>query len=119
MQTWKRNLAAIWLAQFFSIMGFTFAIPFNAFFLQELGVTDLDELANWVTMFVGATPLSLALFAPIWGHLADRFGRRIMMLRAYAAGFIVLFLRGFAQTPLQLVILRLLQGVFTGTIAAA
>jgi MFS transporter, DHA1 family, multidrug resistance protein len=116
---WKQNLAVIWLSQFISIMGFNFALPFAPYFIQELGVTDPVRLKLWVAVFAAATPLSLAVFSPIWGMLADRYGRRLMLLRANFAGAIVLALMGTVHSVQALVFLRILQGVFTGTMTAA
>jgi DHA1 family multidrug resistance protein-like MFS transporter len=42
-----------------------------------------------------------------------------MLLRALAGGGLVIFLIGFAQTPAQFLVLRVLQGAVTGTVAAA
>ena len=76
MVNWKQNLAVIWLSQFISIIGFNFALPFAPYFIQELGVTDPVKVKLWVAVFAAATPLSLAVFSPVWGILADRYGRR-------------------------------------------
>jgi len=117
--SWKQNFAAIWLAQFLSIMGFTFCLPFAPYYLQELGITDPVKLKLWVALFAAATPAGLAIFSPIWGAMADRFGRRPMMLRANVAGAVVLTLMGHVHSALMLVGLRLLQGMVTGTLTAA
>jgi DHA1 family multidrug resistance protein-like MFS transporter len=57
--------------------------------------------------------------APLWGFLSDRYGRKIMMMRATVSAMIVLTLMGFAQTVQSVALLRLVQGFFTGTITAA
>ena len=44
MEEWKENLIICWIGQFFSIMGFAFALPFAPYYLQELGVTDPAQL---------------------------------------------------------------------------
>lgn len=106
-------------SQFFSIMGFSFAIPFVPFYLQEMGVHDSHELKMWIVLFNFAAPLTMAIFAPIWGTLSDRYGRRLMLLRANFGSVIVLFLMGIAISPTMLVVLRLLQGVLTGTVTAS
>lgn len=116
---WKKNLAVIWLSQFFSIMGFSFALPFAPYYIQDLGVTDPVRLKLWVSVFAAATPLTLAVFSPVWGALADRYGRRIMLLRANFAGAVVVALMGLVQSVGTLIVLRLMQGVFTGTMTAA
>ena len=120
MAEWKRNLRVIWLAQFLSIMSFAFAIPFAPFYMQEeLGITDPKAIKFWVAVFAAAAPLTLALFSPLWGMLADRFGRRTMLLRAYFGGSVVLTLMGSVHSVEALVLLRLMQGMFTGTITAS
>jgi len=116
---WKRNLAFIWLSQFLSIMCFSFGLPFAPFFFQDLGVSDPQELSMWVALFSASTPLTIAIFSPIWGALSDRMGRRIMLLRAYLGAAVVLSLMGCVTAPIWLIALRLLQGVLTGTVTAS
>lgn len=116
---WKRNLAFVWMSQFFSIMGFSFALPFAPLFIRELGVTDPRALNFWVAMFSGAAPLTLAVFSPIWGALADRYGRRMMLLRSYLGATIVLLLMSRVRSVEMLIVLRLAQGIMTGTMVAA
>lgn len=116
---WKRNLGVIWIAQFLSIMGFSFGIPFAPFFFQDLGVKDPAELSMWVALFGAATPLTMAIFSPIWGALSDRMGRRPMLLRAYLGAAVVLSLMGVVTSPIWLIVLRLMQGVLTGTVTAS
>ena len=82
-------------------------------------MTDPIRLKVWVALFAGATPLTIALFAPLWGRVADRHGRRLMLIRANACGAIVLTLMGMVANAPQLIFLRLLQGMFTGTVSAA
>ena len=119
MVAWKKNFVVVWFSQFLSIMGFSFAMPFAPFFMQELGVTDPAKLKMWVALFAAAAPVTLAILAPVWGLLADRYGRRIMLLRANFAAAVVLALMGTVHSVATLVGLRLLQGIFTGTVAAA
>ncbi len=119
MVNWKRNLAVIGLSQFLSIMGFSFAMPFAPYYIQELGVHDPVKLKMWIAVFAAATPLSLAIFSPVWGAAADRYGRRPMLLRAYFGSAVLLTLMGTVKTVEALVGLRLLQGAITGTMVAA
>jgi DHA1 family multidrug resistance protein-like MFS transporter len=119
MINWKRNLVFIWLSQFLALAGFTFSMPFIPFYIQELGITDPVELKKWVAIFAAGAPLSLAVFSPIWGMLADKYGRRLMMLRANFAGAVVLTLMGLASNVHHLILLRVCQGMFTGTMTAA
>jgi DHA1 family multidrug resistance protein-like MFS transporter len=119
MPQWRRTLYTIWFTEFIAIVGFAFVSPFIPYYIQELGVTDQKEVALWTGLSTSALSLSLAIMAPVWGMLADRHGRKIMVVRATLAGSILLALMGFITNVQQLVLLRALQGVFTGTIAAA
>jgi len=55
-----------------------------------------------------------AIFSPVWGHAADIYGRKPMLLRASLGMAIVIFSMGFAQNVYVLILLRLLQGAITG-----
>ncbi|HEV2013291.1 MAG TPA: MFS transporter [Candidatus Dormibacteraeota bacterium] len=117
---WRRNLAALWLAEFTAILGFSFAFPFLPLFLhRELHIPNGPELAFWSGISAGTTGFALALTSPIWGRLADRYGRKPMLVRAMVGGGISVGLMGLAQSALQLTVLRGVQGASSGTVAAA
>jgi DHA1 family multidrug resistance protein-like MFS transporter len=117
---WKRNLILIWICQFISIASFGFGMPFAAFYMQEeLGVTGKVQLDIYVALFSAATPLALAIFSPIWGVIGDKFGRRPMLLRAYCGATIVLAAMGTVSTGPELIALRFIQGILTGTVTAS
>jgi len=117
---WRRNLAALWLAELTAILGFSFAFPFLPLFLhRELGIPNGPQLAFWSGISAGATGLALAVTSPIWGRLADRYGRKPMLVRAMIGGGISVGLMGLSQSALQLTVLRGVQGASSGTVAAA
>jgi MFS transporter, DHA1 family, multidrug resistance protein len=117
---WKRNLAALWFAEFTAIFGFSFAYPFLSIFLsQDLGVHSGRDLDLWAAVSASASGISMAIASPIWGVLGDRYGRKPMLVRSMLGGAITVGLIFFAQTPLQLLILRFAQGATSGTVAAA
>ena len=119
-KTWKRHLCVIWSAQFLSAIGFSFGLPFISYLMQEdMGITDKAELAYWVAAFSAACPLTMMFFSPVWGTLGDHYGRRKMLLRSYVGGAVAIGLISVAQTPLQLVALRVVQGAFCGTMSAS
>lgn len=119
MATWQRNLVFVWFSQFFSIAGFSLCLPFAPFYIQDLGVTDPDAVKFWASMSQAATGVSLAIMAPVWGALADRYGRKLMMLRANFCAVVVLAAMGFAPNVQVFTLLRFTQGAFTGTMNAA
>lgn len=119
MEQWKRNLWILWIAEFFFMASMSMIIPFLPLYIQELGVDDPEAVTRWAGFIVGANFLSAFLFAPLWGALGDRYGRKLMLLRSGFGMALTISLMGFAATPLQLLILRFLNGVISGFIPAA
>lgn len=119
-QTWKRTFYAAWTAQMCSIMGFSFVLPFLPLYIQsDLGISDKGDAALWAGIVGASAAVTLAISSPIWGALADRFGRKPMVLRSMLGGAVVLVLMSQARTVGQLVALRLVQGCLTGTVSAS
>ena len=116
---WQRNLYTIVAAETVAMIGFGIAQAFLPFYLQDLGVRSVDEVAFWVGLISSFQPICMALSAPIWGVLADRFGRKPMLARAMIGGSIALGLAGLAANPQQLAAFRILEGILAGTVAAA
>jgi DHA1 family multidrug resistance protein-like MFS transporter len=117
--SWKRNLWIIWFAEFTAIVGFAIAMPIFPFYVQELGISDPDEVKFWSGVVSSAPALMMAIASPIWGSLADRRGRKPMVVRAMFGGAVVMSLMGLAQNVQHLALLRAFQGMLTGTVAAA
>jgi len=115
---WRRNLWGTWFAEFLALMGFAATGPLWAYYIQDLGVSG-DAVARWSGLIISAPAMTMAVFGPIWGMLSDRYGRKLMVMRAMFGGAVLMGLVGFAKTVEHVLILRLLQGVFTGTVAAA
>ncbi|MGD9315847.1 MAG: MFS transporter, partial [Anaerolineae bacterium] len=82
METWKRNLYVIWIAELVAIAGFAVIFPFVPYFVQELGVTELHQVELWSGILFATQAVTMAIFAPIWGSVADRYGRKLMVQRA-------------------------------------
>ena len=116
---WVRNLVALCAAQLLTLIGFSSYLPFIPFFVQELGVEGYEAAVAWSAAFSSGAAFSMMVFQPIWGALADRVGRVAMLVRATVAGAVLAFAMGLAQTPGVLLLLRVLQGVFCGTVPAA
>jgi len=119
MQRWEKNLYAAWTAQLIAIIGFSFAFPFIPFYIQELGVTNIGQVAVWAGLLTAVPALTMAAFSPIWGSLADRYGRKLMVERAMFGGAIVIACMGLATNVYQLLALRIVQGALTGTVPAS
>lgn len=119
LEPWQQNLYTIVVAQTVAMIGFGIAQPFLPFYLQDLGVSSVDEVAFWVGLISSMQPVCMAISAPIWGVLADRYGRKPMLVRAMIGGGIAFGLGALVMTPAQLTALRIIGGIFSGTVAAA
>ncbi len=116
---WKTTFVFSFIAQVIGILGFSFATPFLPFFVGELGVESAGSQALWAGIALSSAGLSFAIFAPIWGVVADRYGRKPMVCRAMFGGALALLLMSYAQNMPQLIIFRIFQGAFSGTLAAS
>ena len=118
MEFWKRNLYSLWATEFLAALGMALVLPFLPFYIRELGVKDLHDVERW-SGFVFAAPFLVATFtSPLWGWLGDRYGRRMMLIRAVFGFALSSSLMAFAQTVQQLFVLRLIQGGASGFVAA-
>lgn len=113
---WKRNLAVLWFAQVVTTLGFSFTFPFYPIFMQEVGVTDTERAAFLAGMSGGLLGLGMAIFAPIWGIVGDRFGRRLNIIRALLLGAVFLILSGYSQNEFHLVASRFFVGATSGVV---
>src|SRR5207302_10722411 len=117
---WRRNLAALWLAEFMANFAFSLALPFTPLYLhQDLGVRGAHDLALWSGLIGGGTGLTMAVASPIWGMIADRRGRQPILIRAMVGAAVMVCLMSAAQTAVQLLVLAIAEGTVSGTIAAA
>lgn len=120
MEQWKKNLYTLWVTQVLSLMGFGLGVPFIPFFFQEeLGVVDPVLLNYHIGLAASLPAVTMAFAAPLWGMLGDRYGRKMMILRAMMAAAILIFAMGLTTELWQFQLLRGLQGIFTGTVTAS
>jgi len=117
-QSWQTTLYILFTAQLLSIIGFAFVLPFMPFYIRELGVAE-RLVPVWAGILAASGALVMAFFSPLWGWLADRHGRKMMVERAMFGGAIITFAMGLVDNVWQLLILRLLSGATTGTISAS
>ena len=119
MHSWKRNLIVIWICQFVAMIGMSAIVPFLPLFVRELGVVSLEETAYWSGL-VFAGPFFISFFlTPIWGNLGDKYGRKMMTVRAVLGLAIAQVLVGLSQDVTQLFLARLVQGLLSGFLPAA
>lgn len=114
MEKWKRNLIVCWFGTFVTMIGMSQIAPILPIYVKELGVTSIKLVEQISGIAFGLTFVTSAIFSPIWGKLADKYGRKPMLLRASLGMSIVVISMGFAHSIRLLIILRLLQGTISG-----
>ena len=92
--------------------------PFLAYYVQEFSIDDLDEALLWAGYLGSVAGFAMAISSPIWGAVADRFGRKSMVVRSMIGGGITVFFMAYAESILELLIARTLQGALAGTVTA-
>ncbi|MGE5580877.1 MAG: MFS transporter [Bacillota bacterium] len=116
METWRRNLYVMLATVFVGQASFTLVTPFLPFLLKSMAVT--ENLATWSGLAYSASSFTSALMAPIWGAVADKYGKRTQILRSGVGIALTYALYPFARTPLQFVCMRALTGFLSGFLPA-
>jgi MFS transporter, DHA1 family, multidrug resistance protein len=117
-RNWKVTLGIVFVSQVFSAMGFSMIFPFLPLYIQSLDSSMGLSTEFLAGMVISSQAFTMMIASPLWGIVADRFGRKKMVLRAMLGGSVILAMMGFVQTAEQLIVIRAVQGVITGTISA-
>lgn len=115
---WIITLIVVAFAQALGAGGISLVYPFLPIYVQTLQDAHLINRELLAGLVIAAPPLMATLTTPFWGRLADKYGRKKMVIRALLCSTVILCLMGFAQTALVLILLRALQGLTSGLIAA-
>lgn len=113
----SRNLYTLWIGSFLAACSFSLVMPFLPRFIAELGVK--ENLYAWSGWTYAITFVSSTLMSPIWGNLADRYGRKPMILRSGFSIATIYLLMSFVTNPYQLFGLRVLNGALSGFIPSS
>lgn len=116
---WQRTLYILLFAQLMVAIGFSSIFPFLPLYVEQLGSSSGMSTELLSGLVYSGQAFAMMVASPIWGALADRFGRKLMVVRSMYGGTIILLLMAFVTSAEQLVVLRTLQGLITGTVAAA
>jgi len=116
---WKRNLAVCVFGSFTTLLSLSMLLPFLPLYVRQLGIAGRAAVIQWSAVAFVATFLGTAVTAPLWGHLADRYGRKPMLVRAALGMMVAMSLIGMAQSITQLVLLRLAAGLVGGYASAS
>ena len=117
---WKKNLFILWLSQFLAMIGFGCCMPFIPLLLKDtLHVADDQMRGFYVSLYYLTGMVSLCVASTVWGVLADKFGRKIMVLRASYAAALCYPLLAFAPNVGVLLLIRFICSFFSGTVNPA
>lgn len=114
---WKRNLRVLSIAVFIAGIAFSEIMPFLPLYINTLGHFSHQELNFWSGLVFSGIYFVSAVVSPWWGKLADKKGRKIMILRASLGMAIVLAMMGLVTNVWQLFLLRMTQGFFAGFVS--
>ena len=109
-----RNVWALTLTVFVAFVGFQFFSPFLPLYVHELGVTDPRSIALWSGVLAAVTPAVSGLLGPLVGRLADRFGRKLMLIRSLGGFVVIITAMGMVTSVEQFLAARIIQGFFAG-----
>ena len=110
----RSSLAVLFVTVFIDLLGFGIVFPFLAFYVESFGAR-----ASTVGVLMGVFSLMQFLFAPVWGRLSDRIGRRPIILVGLFGSFLGFVLFGLAGSVVMLFIGRIVAGVAGATVPTA
>jgi DHA1 family multidrug resistance protein-like MFS transporter len=116
---WQRTLWIIFFAQMMTAVGFSSINPFLPLYVKDLGTSSNLSIEMLAGLVYSAQAFTMMITAPIWGAIADRYGRKLMVERSMFGGAIILLVMAFVTSSEQLIVLRAIQGMITGTVAAS
>jgi nitrate/nitrite transporter NarK len=101
-QRWRLTLWSMVAVQFIMSISFSIVGPIMPLYLPELGVVSPASVNLWAGVLASSTSCVAIFTSPLWGGLADRYGRKLMVLRSTLGIAVFTFLMGIAQGPWQM-----------------
>ena len=109
----------LWLGSFAVSAGMSLVVPFLSVFIEQLGVKNIGQVEQLNGIAFAITFLAGAILSTFWGRLADRRGRKLVLMISGLGLSIINLLYLFTPNVSVLIFFRLLQGLFSGYIPAA
>jgi DHA1 family multidrug resistance protein-like MFS transporter len=81
-EPWRRNLYILWVIEFAAFTGLSLILPFLPLYVRELGVTDVADVTRWSGLLLAGPFMVSFIATPLWGTLGDRYGQKLMVVRA-------------------------------------
>ena len=114
METWKRTVYISLVCVFCTAFGVSQLAPILPLYFHDLGVQTPESMSLWSGLATGATYIIVCLAAPFWGRVADKKGRKIILIRSSFGMALCNILIAFQTTPEGVVLIRLIQGLVSG-----
>jgi MFS transporter, DHA1 family, multidrug resistance protein len=115
---WQVVLGVVFASQFITAIGFSMVFPFLPLYVEQLGSTSGLSVEMMAGLVISVQGFTMMLASPLWGAVSDRYGRKLMVMRAMFCGAILLALMGVVRSGEELIFLRGVMGITTGTVAA-
>ncbi len=100
-------------------LSMNFWVPFLPLYMRDLGATSDADALFWVAVAATCQGIVRLASGPVWGVLSDRYGRKLMFLRALTFASLTTAIAAFATEPWHIVVAFVVQGIFSGFIPAA
>jgi DHA1 family multidrug resistance protein-like MFS transporter len=117
MMYYRRNLLVLSLTSFLASCSLYQIVPFLPMFIKELGAT--GGVTFWSGAVLAAQTIAAIVMLPYWGKLADKYGRKLMIIRAGICAVFIYLGMSYCRNVWQLLLLRVLNGLLTGFIPAS
>ncbi|MEL6309180.1 MAG: MFS transporter [Chloroflexota bacterium] len=118
LERWQITLAVVFFSQLLTAVGFSLVFPFLPLYVDNLSSTTGLSVEWMAGLVIAVQGFTMMIASPLWGAVADRYGRKLMVMRATFGGTIVMGMMGLVTSGEQLIFLRGVQGLVTGTVAA-
>lgn len=118
LEPWQRNLYGLWGILFAAFVGLSLILPFIPLYLRELGLTDTADVTRWSGLILAGPFMVSFLVTPLWGVLGDRYGQKLMVVRALVGSSVAYFGMAMVTTVPGLFAWRLVLGGISGFLAA-
>jgi len=115
---WQVTLGVVFFAQLLTAVGFSIVFPFLPLYVESLGSTTGLSIEMMAGLVIAVQGFTMMIASPLWGAVADRYGRKMMVMRATFGAALTIGLMGLVTSGEQLIFLRGVQGFITGTVAA-
>ena len=113
---WHKAFYTLWLGCFITGMGYSMTMPFISLFIADLGHYSQLQISLYSGLAFAMTFIAQAIVSPYWGNLADRKGRKLMCMRASGVMALTITATGFAPNAIYIIVMRFIQGAFSGYI---